>query len=86
MTYTYPKPQNIYNGTVFLIADTVDSKRFSDYAIPYKHDGKIQMKQISHDILLTAIKQGIVKKVEISRAFNGKQFYRIPIIIQLALI
>ncbi len=85
MTYNYPRPQNLYNNTVFLIADTVNSEKFDEYSIPYRKENSIVFLKITHKFLKECIDRGIVVLLEKPGAFNGKSFYRIPLNIQLTL-
>lgn len=82
MNYNYPRAQDIYKGTVFLMAETVDSNKYDEYHIPYRNDNAIQIKNIKHENLIQYIERGVVMKLEKNGSFNNKQFYRIPIRIQ----
>ena len=86
MLYTYPRPQTLYNDTLFLMAETVDSNKFDSYQIPHQVKDKMVMFQISDAFLKEAIGRGIVLRQEKKGAFHDKPFYRIPINIQLKLI
>lgn len=85
MIYTYPRPQDIYNNSVFLIAETVDSNEFTEYVIPYNFKKVIRMKKITHSFLIEAIDCGLVSRLSKPGAFNNKEYYRIPLEMQLTL-
>lgn len=85
MIYNYPRPQEIYRDSIFLMEETVLSNKYTDYIIPYKIKDKIEYKKISHDFLLEAIGRGIITKLQKPGAFNNKPYYRIPLLIQLTL-
>ncbi len=85
MIYYYPRPQTIFKDTLFLIGETVDSGKFSEYNIPYKNKEGIKILNIKHDFLKSAIGRGIVKLHTKPGVFNDKPFYRIPVEIQLTL-
>ena len=85
MTYTYPRPQEVYSDTLFLMAETVQSNNFSDYMIEYKQGKKLKTFKIQHEFLMAASSRGIVQLLSKPGAFNNKAFYRIPLKIQLTL-
>jgi len=85
MIYNYPRPQDVYNDTVFLMAETVDSNQFSKYVIPFRLGNTIKQKIITHDFLLAAIDRGLIIRTRKIGAFNDKEFYRIPLELQLTL-
>lgn len=85
MKYIYPRPQNLYNNTVFLIADTVNSDKFDEYSIPYRKENSIIFLNMTHVFLKECIDRGIVVLLEKPGSFHGKSFYRIPVNIQLTL-
>lgn len=85
MQYNYPRPQEIYNSTLFLMAETVNSNQFSEYIIPYKTKGQTREYKISHDFLTECIDRGIIVLSNKYGAFNNKDFYRIPLQIQLTI-
>jgi hypothetical protein len=85
MIYTYPRPQIIFNNTLFLIKETVDSNKFDEYQIPYRVGNGIKIRRLSHAFLQQAIDRGDVKLLEKKGSFNDKPYYRVPLEIQLKL-
>lgn len=85
MEYTYPRPQELYKNTLFLMKETVDSEQFTAYKIPYNTKIGIQYLMITDLLLKDLIESGAVVLATKLGFFNDKEFYRIPSHIQLQL-
>jgi len=85
MTYTYPRIQNPYKNTVFLMQETFDMNKYSLYQIPYQGKNGVVIRSITHELLQKLIEKDIIKVEERDRSFNDKKFIRLPLEIQLEL-
>ena len=65
--------------------ETVKSEKYTEYNIPYEKNGKIIVKNITHELLTKLIESGIIVADKVQGSFNDKAFIRIPIRIQLTL-
>jgi hypothetical protein len=79
MIYHYPRYQNVYKDTVFLMTETVDSEKYEEYDIPYLNEGCLTILNIKHPQIKELISRGVIEKFEKPGFFNNKSAYSIPL-------